>query len=79
MQIHVVSYYLKISKKSRKDRIETTFYIIEVEECCYISVYFFKYLLRAGIFYRIFKMDDFPPPKSVHYYKDKKLILVHQF
>ena len=70
---------LKISKKIRKDRIETTFYIIEVEGCCYISIYFLKYLLRVGIFYRIFKMDDFSPPKNMHYYKDKKLILVHRF
>ena len=43
-----------------------------------ISVYFLKYLLRVGIFYRIFKMDDFSPPKNMHYYKDKKLILVHR-
>ena len=26
--------HLKISKKFKKDRIETTFYIIEVEGCC---------------------------------------------
>ena len=70
--------HLKISKKFRKNRTETTFYTIEVEGCCYISVYFLKYLLRVGIFYRIFKMDDFLPPKNMHYYKDKKLILVHR-
>ena len=56
--------HLKISKKFRKGRTETTFYAIEVEGCCYISVYFLKYLLRVGIFYRIFKMDDFSPPKK---------------
>ena len=71
--------HLKISKKFRKDPIETTFHIIEVVGSCYISVYFLKYLLRVGIFYRIFKMDDFSPPKNMHYYKDKKLILVHRF
>ena len=69
--------HLKISKKFRKDRIETSFYTIE-DYICYISVYFLKYLLRVGIFYRIFKMDDFSPPKNMHYYKDKKLILVHR-
>ena len=53
--------HLKISKKFRKDWIETTFYKIEVEGCCYISIYFLKYLLRVGIFYGIFKMDDFSP------------------
>ena len=65
--------HLKISKRSKrfkKGRTETTFYTIEVEGCCYISVYFLKYLLRVGIFYRIFKMDDFSPPKNMHYYKD---------
>ena len=31
------------SKKFRKGRIETNFYIIEVEGCSYISVYFLKY------------------------------------
>ena len=51
--------HLKISKKFRKDRIETSFYIIEVEGCCYISIYFLKYLLRVGIFYRIFKNGRF--------------------
>ena len=71
--------HLKIFKKLRKDRIETTSYIIEVQGCCYISIYFLKYLLRAGIFYGIFKIDDFSPPKNMHYYKDKKLILVHRF
>ena len=71
--------HLKISKKFRKGRIETTFYIIEVEGCYYISIYVLKYLLRVGIFYRIFKMDDFLPPKNMHYYKDKKLILLHRF
>ena len=71
--------HLKISKKFRKDQIETTFYIIEVAGCCYISVCFLKYLLRVGIFYRIFKMDDFSPPKNMQYYKDKKFILVHRF
>ena len=35
--------HLKISKKFRKDRIETTSYRIKVEECCYISIYFLKY------------------------------------
>ena len=70
--------HLKISKKFRKDGIETTFYIIEVEGCCNISIYFLKYLWRVGVFYRIFKMDDFSPPKNMHYYKDKKLILVHR-
>ena len=63
--------HLVISKKFRENRIKTTFYIIEVEGCCYISIYFLKYLLHAGIFYRIFKMDDFSPPKNMHYYKDK--------
>ena len=71
--------HLKISKKFRKDQIETTFYIIEVEGYCYISIYFLKYLLRVGIFYRILKMDDFSPPKNMYYYKDKKLILLHRF
>ena len=71
--------HLKIFKKLRKDRIETTSYRIEVQGCCYISFYFLKYLLRGGIFYGIFKMDDFSPPKNMHYYKDKKLILVHRF
>ena len=71
--------HFKISKKFRKDRIESTFYTIEVEGCCYISVYFLKYLLRVGLFYRIFKMDNFSPPKNMHYYKDKKLVLVHRF
>ena len=71
--------HLKISKKFKKDRIETTSYIIEVEGCCYISIYFLKYLLRVVIFYGIFKMDDFSSPKNMHYYKDKKLILVHRF
>ena len=71
--------HLKISKKFRKDRIGKNFYIIEVEGCCYISIYFLKYSLRVGIFYRSFKMDDFSPPKNIHYYKDKKLILVHRF
>ena len=71
--------HLKISKKFRKDRIETTFCISEVEGCCYISIYVLKYLLLAGMFYRVFKMDDFSPPKNMHYYKDKKLILVHRF
>ena len=70
--------HLKISKKFRKSRTEATFYTIEVEGCCYISVYFLKYLLRVGIFCRIFKMDDFSPPKNMHYYKNKKLILVHR-
>ena len=51
--------HFKISKKFRKDRIDTTFYIIEVKGCCYISVSFLKYLLYVVIFYRIFKMDDF--------------------
>ena len=63
--------HLKISKKLRKDRIESTFYTIEVEGCCYICVYFLKYLLRVELFYRIFKMDNFSPPKNMHYYKDK--------
>ena len=71
--------HLKIFKKLRKDRIETTSYISEKQACCYISIYFLKYLLRAEIFYGIFKMDDFSPPKNMHYYKDKKLILVHRF
>ena len=71
--------HLEISKKFRKDRIKTGFYIIEAEGCCYISIYFFKYLLGAGVFYRIFKLDDFLPPKIMHYYKDKKLILVYRF
>ena len=71
--------HLKVSKNFRKDRIETNFYIIEVEGCCYISIYFLKYLLRVGVFYRIFKIDDFSPTKNMHYYKDKKLILVHRF
>ena len=71
--------HLKISKKFEKDQIETTSYIIEVEGCCYISIYFLKYLLRVGIFYGIFKMDYISPPKNMHYYKDKKLILVHRF
>ena len=35
--------HLRISTKFRKDRIETTFYRIEVQVCCYISVYFLKY------------------------------------
>ena len=35
--------HLKISKKFRKDRIVTTSYRIEVEGCCYISIYFLKY------------------------------------
>ena len=70
--------HLRISKTFRKGQIETNFYTIEVEGCCYNSVYFLKYLLRVGIFYRIFKMDDFSPPKNMHYYKDKKLILVHR-
>ena len=35
--------HLKISKKFRKDRIKTTSYRIEVEGCCYISIYFLKY------------------------------------
>ena len=35
--------HLKISKKFRKDRIKTTSYRIEVEGCCYISIYFWKY------------------------------------
>ena len=43
--------HLEISKKFRKDRVESTFYTIEVERCCYSSVYFLKYLLRVGIFY----------------------------
>ena len=63
---------LKTSKKFRKDRIETSFRIIEEEGCCYISIYVLKYLLSVGIFYRIFKMNDFSPPKNMHYYKDKK-------
>ena len=71
--------HLKISKKFGKDRIQTNFYVIEVKRYCYISVYSLKYLLRVGVFYRIFKMDDFSPPKNMHYYKDKKLILVHRF
>ena len=71
--------HLKICKKFKKDRIETTSYIIEVEGCCYISIYFLKYLLRVGLFYGIFKMDDFSSPKNMHYYKDKKLLLVHRF
>ena len=71
--------HLKVPKKFRKDRIEITFCIIEVEGCSYISTYVLKYLLRAGIFYRMFKMDDFSPPKNMHYYKDKKVILVHRF
>ena len=54
--------HLKISKKFRKDRIKTTVYISEREGCCYISIYVLKSLLRAGIFYRILKMDDFLPP-----------------
>ena len=37
--------HFKISKKFRKDRIDTTFYIIELKGCCYISVSFLKYLL----------------------------------
>ena len=64
--------HFKISKKFSKGRTETTFYTIEVQGRCYISVYVLKYLLRAGIFHRIFKMDDFSPPKNMHYYKDKK-------
>ena len=71
--------HLQISKKFRKDQIETTSYITEIEGCCYIFVYFLKYFLRVGIFYGIFKMDDFSPPKNMHYYRDKKLILVHRF
>ena len=70
----VQMFLLKISKKFRKDQIETNSYRIEVEGCCYISIYFLKYWLRVGIFYRIFKMDDFSSPKNMHYYKDKKLI-----
>ena len=35
--------HLKISKKFRKDRIETTSCRIEVKGCCYISIYFLKY------------------------------------
>ena len=71
--------HLKIFKKLRKDRIETTSnsYISEVQAWFYISVYFLKYLLRVGIFYGIFKIDGFSPPKNMHYYKDKKL--VHRF
>ena len=42
---------LKISKKFRKDRIESTFDTTEVEKCCYSSIYFLKYLLRFGTFY----------------------------
>ena len=34
---------LKISKKFRKDRIETTSYRMEVEGRCYISIHFLKY------------------------------------
>ena len=71
--------HLKISENFKKDRIKTTSYIIKVEGCCYISIYFLKYLLRVGIFYGIFKMDDFSPPKNMHSYKNKKLILVHRF
>jgi len=71
--------HLKISKGFKEDRTEATSYIIEVEGCCYISIYFLKYFLRVGIFYEIFKMDDFSPPKNMHYYKDKKLRLVHRF
>ena len=71
--------HLKISKKFRKDRIETMFSTIEVQGCCYISIYLLIYLLRVGTFYRIFKMDDFSPPKNMHCYKDKRLILVHRF
>ena len=71
--------HFKISKKFRKHRIETTFCISEVEGCCYISIYVLNYLLLAGMFYRVFKMDDFSPAKNMHYYKDKKLILVHRF
>ena len=71
--------HLRISKNFRKDQIETNSYIIEVEGYCYISIYVLKYLLRVGIFYGIFKMDDFSPPKNMHYYKDKKIILVHRF
>ena len=43
--------HFKISQKFRKDRIESTFYTIEVEGCCHSSVYVLKYLLRVGIFY----------------------------
>ena len=73
MQIYVVSDYFIYTflKKFRKGRTETTFNTIEVEGCCYMSAYFLKYSLRVGIFYRIFKMDDFSPPKHMHYYKDK--------
>ena len=65
---------LKISKKFRKDRSKTTFYLIEVEGCCYISICSLKYILSAGIFYRIFKMDDFSPLKNMHYYRTKTYI-----
>ena len=41
--------HLKISKKFRKDRIETTFSTIEIEGCCYISIYLLIYLLRVRI------------------------------
>ena len=51
--------HLKISKKFRKGRIERTSYRIEVEGCCYISIYFLKYRLSVGIFYRIFKWTIF--------------------
>ena len=44
--------HLKISKKFRKGQTEATLYTIEVKGYCYISVYFLKYLLRVGIFYR---------------------------
>ena len=71
---------LKISRNFRKDRIETTFCITEEQGCCYIAIYVLKYLLRAGIFHTIFKIDDFLEPKNYkHYYKDKKLILVYRF
>ena len=53
--------HLKISKKFKKDQIEANSYIIEVEVCCYISIYFLIYLLCVEIFYGIFKMDDFSP------------------
>ena len=45
-----------------------------------LDFYFiFIFFLYVGIFYRIFKMDDFSSPKNMHYYLDKKLILVHRF
>ena len=46
--------HLKISKKFKKDQIEANSYIIEVEGCCYISIYFLIYLLRVEIFFMEF-------------------------